>query len=73
MKNTCIFAVLTFFSFAEAQQPLRIVDLKGADGALLKASYFAAAKPARACCCSIKAIVTANPGTAWPNNWRRLA
>lgn len=45
MKQICIIAALTFARFAEAQQSPRVVDLKAANGAVLKATYFAAAKP----------------------------
>jgi len=45
MKHIYILALFTFASFVQAQQPPRVVDLKSSDGTLLKASYFAAAKP----------------------------
>ena len=45
MKPVCILAVFTFASFSQVQNSPRVVDLKSFDGALLKASYFAAAKP----------------------------
>ena len=40
-----ILAALASAAVLRAQQPPRVVDLKGSDGTLLKASYFAAAKP----------------------------
>ena len=45
MKHIYILALFTFASFVQAQQPPRVVDLKSSDATLLKASYFAAAKP----------------------------
>src|SRR5207253_5678713 len=40
-----ILPVLATSALVQAQQPPRVVDLKASDGTLLKASYFAAAKP----------------------------
>src|SRR5437660_12483256 len=40
-----ILPVLATSALVQAQQPPRVVDLKASDGAILKASYFAAAKP----------------------------
>ena len=45
MKHIYILALFTFASFVQAQQPPHVVDLKSSEGTLLKASYFAAAKP----------------------------
>ena len=41
----------------------RIVDLKTANGTILKGTYFDAANQAPACCCSIKATARGNRGT----------
>src|SRR5207302_7246904 len=40
-----ILPVLATSALVQAQQPPRVVDLHASDGTLLKASYFAAAKP----------------------------
>ena len=45
MKHIYILALCTFAFFAKAQQLPRVDDLTISDGALLKVSYFAAAKP----------------------------
>src|SRR5215469_8668845 len=49
MKKNAIYSLVTlsptFAAFAQNSPAPRIVDLKSADGTLLKASYFAAGKP----------------------------
>jgi hypothetical protein len=39
--------VLSFIAFAQTPPAPRVIDLKASDGTMLKATYFAAAKPAR--------------------------
>ena len=59
---------------AEQTQPVGpgVVDLKSADGTLLKATYFPLEGRGRASCSSTRPTAPVPPGTAWHANWQRL-
>jgi hypothetical protein len=65
IRGSLLAAILIFAATALwAQQPPapQLIDLKSPDGAILKASYFAAGKPGPASCCSIRATGHASRG-----------
>ena len=60
-------------SASQSQTPApRVIDLKRSDGTVLKASYFAAAKPGPGVLLLHQATAPVRRGMIWGRNWLRL-
>ena len=67
------FLALGLVAQAQTAPAPRVLDLKASDGTVLKELILPLRNQDLVRCCFIRAIARANPGTALPNNWQRLA